>query len=284
VLDSDGYVTAVKFEYSKTAEQVQADNEAVEQAAESIISGLDDSMSDYDKVKAIHDAVIKGCTYDESDSECYTALGCLEKGKAVCEGYAKAMMLLCGKVGIGCIPVVGSGIEDGNELPHIWNKVLIDGEWYNFDLTWDDPVSSLGDDYVRYDYFAVTDEEIGTDHITEENKYVTYPVADTDGGDYFSVNGLYITDISEAEAVVRSSVERAMADDEIYARFKCADSETYNAVVDEIFNNEYDGGTKIFGILREACERYSEKSYSSTGYSIIKNEQMNTVTVKLNRL
>lgn len=72
----------------------------------------------------------------------------------MCEGYAKAMQILCTKAGIKCIPVAGKAYDGGAVQPHLWNKVMIDGEWTNVDLTWDDPVTDAGEDYIRYDYLA----------------------------------------------------------------------------------------------------------------------------------
>ena len=38
---------------------------------------------------------------------------------------------------------------------HVWNVVNIDGKWLNLDLTWDDPISIDGRDYLEYNIFLV---------------------------------------------------------------------------------------------------------------------------------
>ena len=43
---------------------------------------------------------------------------------------------------------------------HIWNAVKIDNEWLHLDLTWDDPVSTEGKDYLYHKYFLVSTEEM----------------------------------------------------------------------------------------------------------------------------
>ena len=48
----------------------------------------------------------------------------------VCAGYAKLFLLCARYVGFNCV-----GITSAN---HGWNKIQIDGEWYNVDATWDD--------------------------------------------------------------------------------------------------------------------------------------------------
>ena len=38
---------------------------------------------------------------------------------------------------------------------HIWNAININNQWYNVDLTWDDPVTNTGEDMLLTDYLLV---------------------------------------------------------------------------------------------------------------------------------
>lgn len=80
--------------------------------------------------------------------------------KAVCDGYTHAFDLLCYLSGIDCLKIAGTANGGG----HAWNKVELDGVWYNVDVTWDDPVVIGGGDMLRYDYFLVSDETLARDH------------------------------------------------------------------------------------------------------------------------
>lgn len=115
-----------------------------------------DGISEYEKVKAIHDYIINHTAYcyncDTSasgrhDDYCYSPRGVLENGRAVCSGYAKTFQLLCEFAGIACERV------SSKWLNHEWNQVRVDGTWYNIDVTWDD---SRG---IRYDYFLCSDQD-----------------------------------------------------------------------------------------------------------------------------
>lgn len=68
----------------------------------------------------------------------------------VCEGYAKAFQLILNALDIDNIYVTGNaynGVEWGG---HAWNMVRMDdGQYYNFDITWDDSGNT-----VTYRYFA----------------------------------------------------------------------------------------------------------------------------------
>ena len=46
---------------------------------------------------------------------------------------------------------------------HGWNIVKVDGNWYNIDLTWDDPITKSGKHVIRYDYFLKNAKEF-SDH------------------------------------------------------------------------------------------------------------------------
>ena len=61
----------------------------------------------------------------------------------VCEGYARAMMILCQAVGIPCVVVEGPGRITPSSSPiiHMWNYVQLEGNWYAIDVTWNDPYS-----------------------------------------------------------------------------------------------------------------------------------------------
>ncbi|MCM3162593.1 transglutaminase domain-containing protein [Metabacillus litoralis] len=139
----------------------------LEQKANQIISKtITPGMSEYQKVKAIHDYLVLNTAYDYDNylrgslpEDSYNVYGALIKGTAVCEGYTEAMIYLLSKLNIETLYVTGTG----NGEAHAWNKVKIDGAWYNVDATWNDPVPDKKG-YVRYDYFLVTDSELAKDH------------------------------------------------------------------------------------------------------------------------
>ncbi len=140
-----------------------------------ISENIQSSMTDYEKVKAIHDYIVVETEYDIEnlnrdtipDAD-YTAKGVLENHIGVCRGYAEAFKLLMDELEIPCD--IESGYADG--ISHAWNNVKIDGEWYQIDVTYDDPLSNdnaSGDKAnLRYDYFLITNEQLYLDHTTKE--------------------------------------------------------------------------------------------------------------------
>ncbi len=135
----------LNFYYSKSAEQLSEELELARKdaalAAGEITAVYTDDES---RFKAAHKYLLNACSYDyegyENDNisdDSYTAYGALIKGKAVCEGYAAAMNLLCDALDIPSYGV--TGLAPNSTLRHMWVAVLIDGKMYFSDPTRDDP-------------------------------------------------------------------------------------------------------------------------------------------------
>ncbi|MGN0368001.1 MAG: transglutaminase domain-containing protein [Wujia sp.] len=156
----------------------------VEEVLASIIKP---GMSDYDKELAIHDYIVKNCKYgyvETSKDYAYRAYGALVQKTAVCNGYAEAFALLLSCVGVENQIITGTA--DG-EL-HAWNLVKLDGDWYQVDATWDDPLPDRGS-FVGHAYFNVTDDIMDVRH--DWNKE-NFPACKSKTENYYVKNDLII--------------------------------------------------------------------------------------------
>lgn len=167
-------VRAMAYLEGKADTLSQEDMATLNRAKEICAEVTDSSMSPYEQVKAYHDYLVNNNTYQETGDRSHNASGALIDGYAVCDGYSKAFDLLCYLSGIECVRVSGTGNGGG----HAWNKVKLNGVWYNVDVTWDDPVSSRP--ILRYDYFLVSDSTLARDHQWED--YSHWPEAPRDYG------------------------------------------------------------------------------------------------------
>ncbi len=106
----------------------------------------------------LHDILCENLTYSKNDNDplVYTAYGALVKGKAVCEGYSRAMQLLLAQYNIKSTLVTGTA----DNIGHMWNLVYLENAWYHLDATWND----LENGKVSHTYFNLTDAEISKDH------------------------------------------------------------------------------------------------------------------------
>ena len=158
-------------EYGENKEHIEYFKSVHSEVSKIINNNIHDNMSDYDKAKVLHDYLVNNMSYSyeiknngSTNPHVYDAL-ILDTG--VCHDYSAAYELLCEKAGLEC--------DEIQSETHAWNIVKIDGEWYNVDCTWDDPVGGS----LRYEYFLISDDRIESigqpDHARTDHYKENYP-------------------------------------------------------------------------------------------------------------
>ena len=147
-----------------TAEEIVLLNKALDDIIPSIIN---ENATLEENIKSIHDYIINYTKYDktrkngESEYRSDTAYGALYQGYAVCGGYSDTMALFLNRLNV-------PNFKIASEM-HVWNAVYINGQWLNLDLTWDDPVSIDGLDYLEYDFFLIDSKTMINQEYKEHN-------------------------------------------------------------------------------------------------------------------
>ena len=195
---------------------------------------INDEMSEYQKIAAIHDYIALNVTYDSallnlstsnsaetvSHYRGFNLEGVFEDGKAVCDGITKAFMLMCRMEGIEAIRVSGSLGAVG----HAWNKVCVDGVWYAVDVTNDDSIMSIGGystpfEMLTHRFFMVSDAYLSATHDEDDDSQA--PIA-TGSYDYFAntkydgINDLIITSQVELNLFIHEVKAMSNATDKFY--------------------------------------------------------------------
>lgn len=146
-----------------------AEIESLNNKVKEIISTeITNDMDDYEKLKAIHDYLANNTKYDvlrnesgTSEYNSFKANGPLLEGVATCNGYADALAIFLTELGYDNYKVATTPEEISyDSTGHVWNAVKFNDEWVHIDLTWDDPVSKDGKDYLYHKYFLVNNEEM----------------------------------------------------------------------------------------------------------------------------
>lgn len=115
-------------------------------------------QSDYDAIMAASKVIVNMASYDWAEersmgnygvgerSTAHSITGFFENQTIVCDGYAKLFQYLMLRAGIDCLRVTGSTFSKDLamelDIDHSWNKVRLDGQWYNVDLCWTDTVGT----------------------------------------------------------------------------------------------------------------------------------------------
>ena len=168
------YVIQLKYRHNLSPATVQQWRNETEQVTLQLASSLfAQDMPDYLKVLKIHDWVVNHTRYNIKNMQemgNHQAYGALVKGSCVCMGYAEAGLVLFQAAGIETRYISGDGTNSaGQTEAHAWNAVKVDGQWYQLDMTWDDPVTNDGSDILRYDYFLLTDSQMGKNHVWDRS-------------------------------------------------------------------------------------------------------------------
>lgn len=197
---SDNYYVYQKY---VNGVEIPSDHALAYKLYDKVVQILDEiiqpGMSDYEKELVIHDYIVKNCKYgyiDSSKDYAYRAYGALVQKTAVCNGYAEAMALLMTCVGVENQIVTGTA--DGQL--HAWNQVCLDGDWYQVDATWDDPLPDRGA-FVGHSYFNVTDSVMDVRHDWNQKNF---PSCDSSQYNYFEKNGL-VCDSQEFQDIIREA-------------------------------------------------------------------------------
>ena len=212
--------TECTFTYTMNLEEIRQAHQKIRQYTAACLSALELSgaASDYDKILGVYRYIIDNTDYliTQTDQSILSVMG------------------------IPC--TLAMGLDENGE-PHGWNVVSCEGQWYQMDVTWGDPVDDQGlpGQEIRYTYCLVTDEEIYRDHtLTCE---IPVPVCTATTCNYFVREGLQM-DAWNLPAY-ESGMARALGQGEIWYAVRFSTQDAYDMAVSALFQEE-----EIWGILR----------------------------------
>ena len=136
-LDGTERLIELTFDYSQPTTVLQRFSSWLRSATGDVAAAAAGS-NDAEILLSLCEGLIDLAVYDEAAAELseyptqslsITAYGALLGGSAIGEGYAMAFKALCDELSIPCRVVRGTR----NDLPHAWNIVNYDGQYYHID-------------------------------------------------------------------------------------------------------------------------------------------------------
>ncbi len=266
---TEGLKTFFEPTYSMTQEEYKKQQEELKTVVPVILKGAQGYSSLYEKELYIHDYIITNCSYvdPENNPNANSVYGCLVQGKASCEGYSRAFQYLLNALNIDNRLITGESAEDGvNYIGHMWNYVVLEGNGYFVDVTWDDPKTST--QVLRHTFFNVTTNDILLEH---RNLEQTVPLCTATRYNYFVYENAFVNNVSTAQ--LETSVENAVYNAK-QRNYKCvelrfSDAASLQEAKDTLFNTGV-----IYTIYQDAGlleDLSSAKVYYST------DEKMNAL-------
>lgn len=126
---------------------------------DAILKKASEGETQIEKERIVHDALDKRLTWDDSDYKSkQSSASSLIRKETVCAGYAAAFSVLMNAQGIPTISVTSPH--------HEWNEIYLDNNWYNVDVTFDDPIANNetnnypDGENIIYNYFNISDSTL----------------------------------------------------------------------------------------------------------------------------
>lgn len=226
---------SISFEgnYEMTAQQQEDAQKIVDDYTARCFDDLPADADQYETAKYLFDYIVTHTDYDTAAEDNQTILSAMQNGRSVCSGYAKSFQFLLNKAGIPCALVTGTACGS----PHAWNLVLLDGDYYFFDVTFGD-ASYLGSDVNRavtgYEYFGVTSEETGRTHTADGR--IPLPVCRAEADNY------YVHENARLQAYdtqrIAELARKAAAEGAGILRLQAATAPLYDELLDQLIGQQ----------------------------------------------
>lgn len=270
------FIEPGEIQYKTTDfDEINAMQASIDNMTQQIVNNASTLTNNVDRVKYIHDCIIQMNNFEKSGGTNYspTIYGGLVLGNLQCEGYAKTFAYVCNKAGIETIVVTGN-VESG--ASHAWNKVCVDGTWYNIDLTHDDPVlQTPNSEYIRYNYFLVPDSWIeGISHFR------------TNLSQLYSGEELY-----KAPSATSADYSYFNYYDKVYTDYESAYNELLNRVINTANNRKPLAQIKLsnraaFDMLMNNLVNLKDEAKAATGspwtrIAVAKDENLYIISISL---
>ena len=241
----------LEINYAYTKEELVKRQQAIYEEAHKLVEELiTDDMSEEEKQLAIYMYLEENTAYDDSVLEraaannykkiadpdfedSFNTYGILVKKLGVCQSYAHVYKLLCTMAGLKCD--IATGYLAGN-LPHAWNFISIDDQWYQTDVTNNGNVSGI----PFFAYNADTDTAISigleTDDRYELNSLLDEYTTDCDDYEYYNVNDLCVDSKDEYVDILTRELEAG--NERVSVRFEgeMPSKQDLNKAIGEAYN------------------------------------------------
>lgn len=280
----------IKLKYGADTEETELLQRKIDTAAAEFLKDITSEMSAYDALIRLHVRMINHVDYDgislrnekikggsDDDKIDYlrTICGVFLEGKAVCEGYARAMQYLAQKCGIECAECSGHILEENGKEGggHAWNIVKLDGDYYYLDTTWCDQSNTLQTvkkTAYGFEYFCITTEELLRSRNLDD-LIVKLPVCNTSRCSYYYHNDLILEkhDLSKLTEIA----QRAVSDKQDFFVFKCAS----RGLFEQIKTSILESGTELYSVLQSVSKNNRYISDRSFKYSY--DDRLYTITI-----
>lgn len=277
--NSSGQLIAIVPHYVMTSTEYTTAFRQVMTKIRSLSSQPNFNRSDFDKQYIIYRQLIQNNDYNKVLDHCGTAYSAWMLGYSKCSGYTRALNLALRYYGIPCCEVWGNTYDNGAIDPesHLWTALLLDGQWYHCDATWDDPVTDsyfdpFGNSVPILPYLNLPDAQMMRARTYHPDIPMTLPVCNSDDMNFYNVIGAKVPYGANIEAIVHDNLDDCLINGKNAFALSFDSTLDFNTMMNSdesfIFNWRHSPGGK-------RCTYYLIRSYPESNLIIIENLQFN---------
>lgn len=280
VTTRNNVIIRIEFHYVYTESQKEMLIRDIENSAlyKQINLNVKLQKSDFEKALKLYELIIKNTEYEKEAVStggiyyeyAYGLEGVILKNRAVCAGYSKAFQYFANKHNILCTIVTGQT----KRSRHAWNLIDLYGNYYYIDSTWGDPifsnVSNKDPNYISYDYFCITTEELKLSHQPVFDDLM--PLCTATKYNYYEFFGL--KEISYSIESIAKHIIDAVRNGNNKVCIKYSTQAVYQTAITRLFRQ-----SEIFKALRIASGYVKNIETKETKYSL--NDTNKIITIKL---
>jgi hypothetical protein len=275
-LEETNEITQVNIMFDKISlEEVKEQRSGVEEVANQWLTEVDQGASSYEKVKKVYEIIIEQTEYLEESPYNQDVRSIFLNHQSVCTGYARSMQYLLNKLEVSCTIVNG---VMGEDVPHCWNLVNIDGVDYWTDVTQGD--AAWSDGIVCYGYLCFDDTVLNKNYKLEKNivlstmpdqetEFFSYPACTSQEHNYFRLEGRQY-EVYDPVAIGDSILQGIDEGKSVFA-FQFVEDEVFGQAVTGLESQEL-----LDGVLSGLVNRFGVASWN---YSYGNDSYINTIYI-----
>lgn len=145
-----GDVISITFSFKYSDSELDIKINDFNSRIDMITDEIKNSSDELEIIHSCHDYIVENYSYDETKGST-DAYNMLLTKKGTCMAYTSLYGYILKQYGIE------STVVNSKQLNHIWNAVQLNGEYYNVDVTWDDPIGGSSF-FTSHKYLMKSDE------------------------------------------------------------------------------------------------------------------------------
>lgn len=209
-----GFVTQVHWDYLMQAAEYQSMLTACQDVVDALVASVS-NMGEWEKEKVAFDFIANSAQYSADGKNAGNAYGILVDRLGKCDGISAAMQWVLEDMGIPCFTLYGDAVD--GSAGHAWNVIMINGKYYDLDVTADIQAEGTQKPIV-YQAFNVSDTWVRGQYKLNKaySRFESIPGTPDMSGSYYMGKGQFVEAGANYDEMFAKQFYKAVPDERGY--------------------------------------------------------------------